>query len=175
MPCGTNCGGWVRWWVRGEGEWVWGGGPRYTRADRDPPCSVRPFSFFLSPLVPYSLSCPPDPQSEEDLSGQSSEIPKVWQVWGLASLSTDTSVQLWALLPLWRWWCRVCDHGCVCVCVCRVRISQPHCYLSNYQDSLFHHDIIDNFPHKKKVHVSAHSFALNGCTCTRVSCLDLGL
>lgn len=55
-----------------------GGGPRHTLADRDPPCSV--CFFFFSPLVPYSLSCPPDPQSEEDLSGQSSEIPKVWQV-----------------------------------------------------------------------------------------------
>lgn len=52
------------------------GGPHYTRADRDPPCSA----CFFFPLVPYSLSCPPDPQSEEDLSGQSSEIPKVWQV-----------------------------------------------------------------------------------------------
>lgn len=99
------CGGWVSW-----------GGIRTTLMLTGILPVARPF-FFLSPLVPYSLSCPPDPQSEEDLSGQSSEIPKVWQVWGLASLSTDTSVQLWAFLPLWRWWCHACVHVYVCLCV----------------------------------------------------------
>lgn len=41
---------------------------------------ILPVAHAFFPLVPYSLSCPPDPQSEEDLSGQSREIPKVWQV-----------------------------------------------------------------------------------------------
>lgn len=64
----------------------------------------------------------------------------------------------------------VCVH--VRMCVRRARISRPHCYLSNYQDSLFHCDIIDNFTHKKNAcarthtHISrARTRAHTACTC----------
>lgn len=48
-------------------------------------------------------------------------------------------------------------------CVCRfvqvcvyVWIRQPHCYPSNYHDSLLHHDITDNFAQKKNPCAHTH-------------------
>ncbi len=67
----------------------------------------------------------------------------------------------------------VCVCRCVCVCVCRAWISQPHCYLSNYQDSLLHHDIIDKFTHKKNAHT--HSHVTHAHAHAHIFCLDSAL